>query len=88
MAAEETLLIVDDTRLARKMVRSFVTKARPDIAIFEAADGEEALRVATESSALFLLLAAGVEFSTELGPNSVVSGGEVACGETARSGCG
>jgi len=45
MAAEETLLIVDDARLARKMVRSFVMKARPDITIFEAADGEEALRV-------------------------------------------
>lgn len=45
MAAEETLLIVDDARLARKMVRSFVAKARPDLTIFEAGDGAEALKV-------------------------------------------
>lgn len=45
MSADETLLIIDDARLARKMVRSFVAKARPDITIFEAGDGAEALRV-------------------------------------------
>lgn len=45
MSGDETFLIVDDARLARKMVRSFVAKARPDITIFEAAEGEEALKV-------------------------------------------
>jgi len=45
MGAEETLLIIDDARLARKMIRSFVAKARPDITIFEAGEGTEALRV-------------------------------------------
>ncbi|MEI6559005.1 MAG: response regulator [Rhodospirillaceae bacterium] len=45
MTAGETFLIVDDARLARKMVRSFVAKARPDLVIFEAAEGEEALTV-------------------------------------------
>ncbi len=45
MNGDETFLIVDDARLARKMVRSFVAKARPDLTIFEAGDGEEALKV-------------------------------------------
>ena len=45
MTGEQTFLIVDDARLARQMVRSFVSRARPDFAIFEAAEGEEALKV-------------------------------------------
>ena len=45
MTGDLTFLIVDDARLARKMVRSFVAKARPDLTIFEAAEGEEALQV-------------------------------------------
>ena len=45
MNADETFLIVDDARLARQMVRSFVSKVRPDVAIVEAGDGEEAVRL-------------------------------------------
>ncbi len=45
MSADETILIIDDARLARQMVRSFVGHARPDITIFEAADATEALHV-------------------------------------------
>ncbi|MEI8394757.1 MAG: response regulator [Rhodospirillaceae bacterium] len=45
MTAEETFLIVDDARLARKMVRAFVNKACPDVTVFEAADGADALRI-------------------------------------------
>ena len=45
MSADETFLIVDDARLARQMVRSFVSRVRPDVAIVEAGDGEEAVRL-------------------------------------------
>ena len=45
MTGDETFLIVDDARLARKMVRSFVAKAWPDVTILEAAEGDEALKV-------------------------------------------
>ncbi len=48
MAGDETFLIVDDARLARKMVRSYVTRARPELTIFEAAEGEEALKILLE----------------------------------------
>jgi CheY-like chemotaxis protein len=45
MAGDETILIVDDARLARQMVRSYVAHLRPDMGIFEAVDGPDALRV-------------------------------------------
>ena len=45
MSTGETILIIDDARLARQMVRSFVGHTRPDLAIFEAAEAAEALRV-------------------------------------------
>ena len=45
MTGGETFLIVDDARLARQMVRSFVARARPGMTIVEAAEGAEALKV-------------------------------------------
>lgn len=45
MSAGETLLIVDDARLTRMMVKSFAGKARPGIAILEAAEAGEAQRL-------------------------------------------
>ena len=50
MSAGETILIIDDARLARQMVRSFVGHARPDLTIFEAADAVAALRMLDELS--------------------------------------
>jgi CheY-like chemotaxis protein len=44
MSVAETLLIVDDARLARMMVRTFVARCRPDLALIEAGDAIEALR--------------------------------------------
>lgn len=40
-----TILIVDDSRLARNMVASVITSLRPDWTILAAASGEEALEV-------------------------------------------
>jgi DNA-binding NarL/FixJ family response regulator len=48
----ETFLIVDDARLARQMVRSFVSRARTGMAILEAAEGEQALKVLEGVTAL------------------------------------
>ncbi|CAK0771496.1 Response regulator [uncultured Gammaproteobacteria bacterium] len=45
MTDQPTMLIVDDAKLARMMVRSFVNKARPEFSIIEAGDGDEALRL-------------------------------------------
>ena len=45
MIDQPTMLIVDDAKLARMMVRSFVSKTRPDFSIIEAGDGAEALRL-------------------------------------------
>ena len=39
----ETILIVDDSRLSRMVLRKFVTQLQPDWQIIEACDGPEAL---------------------------------------------
>src|SRR5215475_11064908 len=38
-----TVLIVDDSRLSRMMIRTFITQAHPDWTIIEASNGQEAL---------------------------------------------
>ena len=45
MTGGETILIVDDARLARQMVRTYAGHIRPDIVVFDATDAEDALRV-------------------------------------------
>lgn len=43
MPGVPTVLIVDDSRLSRLMIRTFITHARPDWIIIEANNGPEAL---------------------------------------------
>ena len=43
MPAARTMLVVDDARLARMMIRGFVSNTYPDWTILEAQDGTEAL---------------------------------------------
>ena len=38
-----TVLIVDDSRLSRMMIRTFITRVHPDWTIIEASNGQEAL---------------------------------------------
>ncbi|MBP2231299.1 CheY-like chemotaxis protein [Azospirillum agricola] len=45
-----TILIVDDSRLARNMVASVITSLRPDWTILSAASGEEALGVVADAT--------------------------------------
>lgn len=45
-----TILIVDDSRLARNMVASVITSLRPDWTIVAAASGEEALEVIADAA--------------------------------------
>ncbi len=43
MSSVPTVLIVDDSRLSRMMLRSFISQTCPDWGIIEAGDGAEAL---------------------------------------------
>ena len=43
MSRVPTMLIVDDSRFARHMIRKFITHAFPDWTILEAGNGQEAL---------------------------------------------
>ena len=43
MSSVPTVLIVDDSRLSRTMIRAFITNAHPDWTILEASNGQEAL---------------------------------------------
>lgn len=45
-----TILIVDDSRLARNMVASVITSLRPDWTIVAAASGDEALEMVGETA--------------------------------------
>ena len=47
MSRVPTMLIVDDSRFARLMIREFVTQAHPDWTIIEAGNGQEALEKTT-----------------------------------------
>ena len=45
-----TVLIVDDSRLSRMMIRAFITQAHPDWTIIEASNGQEAIeKTATQT---------------------------------------
>ncbi len=48
-APSKTLLIVDDSRVSRMMIRTLVVKHRPDWTILEAASGDEALGMVAQS---------------------------------------
>ena len=52
----KTVLLVDDSRVARMMTRSVVEKACPGWTIVEAASGEEALEAAAAARPDFVLL--------------------------------
>ena len=50
MSSVPTVLIVDDSRLSRMMIRAFITQAHPDWTIVEASNGQEALeKTATQT---------------------------------------
>ncbi len=51
-----TVLLVDDSRVARMMTRSVVEKSCPDWTILEAATGEEALEYVAASVPDFILM--------------------------------
>jgi len=50
------MLIVDDSKLSRAMVRAFAAAHRPELAIVEAADGGEALRAAEGQSVKYMTI--------------------------------
>lgn len=48
MAEKKKLLIVDDSKVSRMLLRNFITAMRPDWECFEAVGGEEALHLALD----------------------------------------
>ncbi len=44
MTPKISILVVDDSLLARMMLRKAISKLRPDFVIYEAKDGQDALR--------------------------------------------
>jgi CheY-like chemotaxis protein len=51
-----TLLVVDDSRMSRQMIKRQVAARRPDWKIIEAQNGEEALRMAAQFLPLYISL--------------------------------
>lgn len=49
VSASPLLLIVDDSRMSRMMIRAIVTDSRPTWRIIEAANGDEAIKLADEN---------------------------------------
>lgn len=47
--SNKTVLIVDDSRVSRMMIRAFILEKNPEWQIFEAANGEEALAQVREN---------------------------------------
>ncbi len=48
MTQTPMLLIVDDSRMSRMLIRAFITQLRPQWQLLEAASGDEALKVVAE----------------------------------------
>jgi two-component system, chemotaxis family, chemotaxis protein CheY len=48
MTQTPTLLIVDDSRMSRMLIRAIITQLRPQWQLLEAASGDEALKVVAE----------------------------------------
>lgn len=51
-----TLLIVDDSKMARMMIRQFIVDQRPNWRIVEAVSGDDALKMIDEEPPTFLSL--------------------------------
>ena len=49
MPAAHTLLIIDDSRVSRMMIKQLVSSKQPDWNILEAANGEEGLELAAQN---------------------------------------
>lgn len=58
--AAKTLLIVDDSRIARMVVRGIVEKLRPDLNILEASNGKEATQSIQDHTVDAILLDHGM----------------------------
>jgi CheY-like chemotaxis protein len=54
--APKTVLLVDDSRVARMMTRHVISNSRPDWLVYEAACGEDALALLSETIPDFVVL--------------------------------
>lgn len=51
----KTVLVVDDSRVSRMMIKSIINDAQPDWVVIESGDGDEALAV-TETASIDLMI--------------------------------
>lgn len=56
MSEKKTILIVDDSRVSRMMVKAIVTEAHPEWETLEAGNGEEALATTKNTGHLDLII--------------------------------
>lgn len=72
MSQNKRLMIVDDSRVSRMMIKAIVKDKHPDIEIFEAGDGVEALSLAEGNNIDFFSVdynmpkMDGIEFITKM----------------------
>ena len=50
MPSNKSLLIVDDSRVSRMMIKSYILSKQPEWNLFEAESGEQALEIAIEKT--------------------------------------
>jgi len=48
VSANKTLMIVDDSKVSRMMIKAIVVEKSPELTIYEAGDGQEALAIAED----------------------------------------
>ncbi|MFT5453171.1 MAG: two-component system chemotaxis response regulator CheY [Enterobacterales bacterium] len=82
MPNSETMLVVDDSKLARMMISGIAKDLMPDIQIFEATNGEEAINVNERNDFSIITIdynmpgINGIELATQLkesSPNAHIS---------------
>ncbi len=68
--SSKTLMIVDDSKVSRMMIKAIIVDKYPDMTIFEAGDGQEAIDLAEDKSIDFfsvdynMPIMDGIEFIT------------------------
>ena len=72
MSVNKTLMIVDDSKVSRMMIKAIVLDKHPEMTIFEAGDGQEALELSEGKNIDFfsvdynMPVMDGIEFITQI----------------------
>jgi len=72
VSANKTLMIVDDSKVSRMMIKAIIVDKHPDMTIYEAGDGQEALELSEGKKIDFysvdynMPIMDGIEFITQM----------------------